>query len=123
MQSSEALVATGISGTSDHHAENGSVRMVQSVVMIRVGRRQNWCVIGIGVSFGENSTLAACGASMSMQANGHQNALPEKMLCDAHCDFQRAVEVAAGALNKDELVALAQGVHGCHQRWHISVAC
>ncbi|KAL1472599.1 hypothetical protein MTO96_039221 [Rhipicephalus appendiculatus] len=70
MQPVESLVATGIGGPSGRFSENGSVRMVWSAVMTRVGRRRKWCVIGVGVSVGENLTLSARNAGRSTQADG-----------------------------------------------------
>ncbi|KAL1473351.1 hypothetical protein MTO96_038751 [Rhipicephalus appendiculatus] len=96
MQPVEAFVAMGIGDTSGHHSENSSVRIVRSAVMTRVDRHRTWCVIGVGVSFGENSTLPARDAGSSTQVDGHWNALPEERLCNAHCDFRRAAEEAAG---------------------------
>ncbi|KAL1444085.1 hypothetical protein MTO96_045681 [Rhipicephalus appendiculatus] len=52
--------------------------MVRSTVMTRVGRQRKWFVIGLGVSFGENSTLPARDAGMSTQIDGYWNAMPEE---------------------------------------------
>ncbi|KAL1485926.1 hypothetical protein MTO96_047168 [Rhipicephalus appendiculatus] len=64
--------------------------------MIRVGRRRKWCVIGVGVSVGENMTLSARDAARSTQADGHWNDLSEERLCNAHCYFRRTADEAVG---------------------------
>ncbi|KAL1469724.1 hypothetical protein MTO96_040899 [Rhipicephalus appendiculatus] len=77
MQPVESLVATDIGGTSGRLSENGSVRMVWSAVMTRVGRRRKWCMISVGVSVGENLTRSARDSGRSTQADGHWNAMSE----------------------------------------------
>ncbi|KAL1429462.1 hypothetical protein MTO96_016302 [Rhipicephalus appendiculatus] len=68
--------------------------MVRSAVMTCVGRRCKWCMIGVGVSVGENVTLSVRAADMGTHADGYWNVMPEERLCYAHCAFRKTADAA-----------------------------